>query len=69
MFERIESERHNPNVALEVDYMMALGKPVCLLIRLRHKLQKPNNDTAFERLKDRLFLPEIPAYAGYRFSS
>jgi len=30
-FERIESERHNPNVALEVGYMMALGKPVCLL--------------------------------------
>ena len=30
-FERIESERHNPNVALEVGYMIALGKPVCLL--------------------------------------
>ena len=39
------------------------------LVRLRHKLQKPSNDAAFERLKDRLFLPEIPAYAGYRFSS
>jgi hypothetical protein len=32
VFERLESERHNPNVALEVGYMMALGKPVCLLI-------------------------------------
>ena len=64
MFERLESERYNPNVALEVGYMMALGKPVCLLIRLRHKLQKPSDGTAFERLKDRLFLPEIPAYLG-----
>ena len=31
VFERLESERYNPNVALEVGYMMALGKPVCLL--------------------------------------
>jgi TIR domain-containing protein/predicted nucleotide-binding protein with TIR-like domain len=31
VFERIESDQHNPNVALEVGYMMALGKPVCLL--------------------------------------
>jgi nucleoside 2-deoxyribosyltransferase len=31
VFERIESETHNPNVALEVGYMLALGKPVCLL--------------------------------------
>ncbi len=31
VFERIESESHNPNVALEVGYMLALGKRVCLL--------------------------------------
>ena len=31
VFDRIESENHNPNVALEVGYMLALGKKVCLL--------------------------------------
>lgn len=31
MFERIEAERFNLNVALEVGYMFALRKPVCLL--------------------------------------
>jgi hypothetical protein len=31
IYERIESDRFNPNVSLEVGYMMALGKPVCLL--------------------------------------
>ena len=31
VFDRIESEIHNPNVALEVGYMLALGKRVCLL--------------------------------------
>ncbi len=31
VFDRIESENHNPNVALEVGYMLALGKRVCLL--------------------------------------
>jgi len=31
VFERIESDAHNPNVALEVGYMLALGKPICLL--------------------------------------
>jgi hypothetical protein len=31
VFERIESDDFNPNVALEVGYIMALGKPVCLL--------------------------------------
>jgi hypothetical protein len=29
--DRIESDTHNPNVALEVGYMLALRKPVCLL--------------------------------------
>jgi hypothetical protein len=31
IFERIEEEEFNPNVALEVGYMSALGKPVLLL--------------------------------------
>lgn len=31
VFERIEMEQFNPNVALEVGYMLALTKPVCLL--------------------------------------
>jgi nucleoside 2-deoxyribosyltransferase len=31
VFERIEAEEFNPNVALEVGYFTALGKPVCLL--------------------------------------
>lgn len=31
VFERIETEPFNPNVALEVGYMLALRKPVCLL--------------------------------------
>ena len=31
VFERIEAEEFNPNVALEVGYMFALRKPVCLL--------------------------------------
>jgi hypothetical protein len=31
IYERIESESFNPNVSLEVGYMLALEKPVCLL--------------------------------------
>ncbi len=31
VFERIESNEFNPNVSLEVGYMMALRRPVCLL--------------------------------------
>lgn len=31
VFERIEEETFNPNVSLEVGYMLALGKPVCFL--------------------------------------
>jgi len=31
VFERIEQEEFNPNVSLEVGYMLALGKQVCLL--------------------------------------
>lgn len=31
VFERIEAEAFNPNVSLEVGYLLAMGKPVCLL--------------------------------------
>lgn len=31
VFERIEAEAFNPNVAFEVGYIIALGKPVCML--------------------------------------
>lgn len=31
VMERISAQEHNPNVALEIGYMLALGKPVCLL--------------------------------------
>jgi hypothetical protein len=31
IFERIESDDFNPNVSLEVGYMLGMGKPVCLL--------------------------------------
>ena len=31
VFERLEAEEFNPNVSLEVGYMLALGKPICLL--------------------------------------
>ncbi len=31
VFDRIESDAFNPNVALELGYMLALRKPVCLL--------------------------------------
>ena len=31
VFERIEQESFSPNVSLEVGYMFALGKPVCIL--------------------------------------
>jgi len=31
LFERIKENDFNPNVSLEVGYMMAMGKPVCLL--------------------------------------
>jgi hypothetical protein len=31
IFERIESDDFNPNVSLEVGYMMGLGKPICYL--------------------------------------
>jgi hypothetical protein len=31
VFERLTQDQFNPNVSLEVGYMMALRKPVCLL--------------------------------------
>ena len=38
-----------------------------ILVRRRHKMHKPSNDAAFERLKDWLFLPELTACAGSPF--
>lgn len=35
VFERIEREDFNPNVSLEVGYLLALSKEVCLL-KIRH---------------------------------
>ncbi len=31
VFERIEEETFNPNISLEIGYMMAMNKPVCIL--------------------------------------
>ncbi len=31
IYERIETQTYNPNVALEVGYLFAMRKPVCLL--------------------------------------
>jgi hypothetical protein len=31
VYDRIEAETYNPNVALEVGYLFAMRKPVCLL--------------------------------------
>ena len=31
VFERTEAEEFNPNVSLELGFMMAMGKPICLL--------------------------------------
>lgn len=31
VFERINNDQHNPNIALETGYMMALKKPICIL--------------------------------------
>ena len=37
-----------------------------ILVLLRHKLQKPSNDAAFERLKDWLFCRNSPQARGLR---
>jgi len=34
IFEQLDNEDHNPNVALEVGYLMALEKPICLFKEL-----------------------------------
>ena len=56
VFERTDAAEFNPNVSLEVGYMLALGKPVCFL-----------KDSALKTLHADLvgklyiqFLPEIP---------
>ena len=38
VFERIEADQFNPNVSFEVGYMLALKKPVCLLVDKTLKL-------------------------------
>lgn len=58
VYERIEAEEFNPNVSLEVGYMLGLHKPVCLLkdrtLRSLHadllgKLYKPFDPQAPEK--------------------
>jgi hypothetical protein len=39
-----------------------------ILVRRRHKMQKPSNDTAFERLKDWLFCRNSPHARGLRLA-
>ena len=38
VFDRIEGDAYNPNVAFEIGYMKALNKPVCLLVDQDMKL-------------------------------
>src|SRR3954471_4165467 len=38
------------------------------LLRLRHKMQKPSNGAAFERLNDRLFCRKSPHMLGLRLA-
>ena len=37
VIERLQDDDFNPNVSLEVGYMLALGKPICLLKDKTHK--------------------------------
>ena len=50
LFERIESEVFNPNVAFETGYMIALNKPVCLL-------KDSTIPSLYANMIGRLFLP------------
>jgi hypothetical protein len=56
VFERIESEEFNPNVSLEVGYMLALKKPVCLL---KDKTLKKLNTDLVGKL-NKFFDPQDP---------
>lgn len=56
VFERIESEEFNPNVSLEIGYMLALKKPVCLL--KDKTLKKLNTDLVGKLYK--FFDPQDP---------
>src|SRR3954470_7589055 len=57
-----ESAANRIFVAARIDQMEDGPQKSGNLVRLRHKFQKPSNGAALERLKDRPFLPEIPAY-------
>jgi len=56
VFERIEDENFNPNVSFEVGYLMAIGKPVCLL---KDKTLKTLQTDLIGRLYDE-FDPQKP---------
>jgi hypothetical protein len=53
VFERIEQETFNPNVSFEVGYLMALGKPVCLL-------KDKNLNTLHADLIGKIYIPFDP---------
>jgi len=57
VFERIEADDFNPNVSLEVGYMFALRKPVCLL---KDQTLRTLHSNLVGKLY-RLFDPENPA--------
>lgn len=56
VYERITNEAFNPNVSLEVGYMVALGKPVCLL--KDRTLKTLNSDLVSKLYKE--FDPQDP---------
>lgn len=56
VFERIEEDEFNPNVSLEVGYMFALKKPVCLL---KDKTQKTLHSDLVSKLY-KSFDPQDP---------
>jgi len=57
VFERLETNDFNPNVSLELRYMLAFGKPVCLL--KDRTLQTLNTDLVGKLYKS--FDPQDPA--------
>jgi hypothetical protein len=56
VYDRLSTEEFNPNVALEVGYMMALRKPVCLL---KDKTLRALNTDLMGRIY-RAFDPQSP---------
>jgi hypothetical protein len=49
-----------------VGVIVIAGHLLSPLVRLRHKMQKPSDDAAFERLKDWLFCRKSPHALGLR---